>query len=91
MFVSALSAMDLVWTIFASQTGAMSELNPLGSLLIHDPWVLFAVKLGVTSLSVGLLFMLRRQPLAQQASWWSCLLLTLLTARWLTFQSMFVA
>ncbi|QDT06492.1 hypothetical protein K227x_49020 [Rubripirellula lacrimiformis] len=90
MYVSALSVMDLIWTILASQAGTMRELNPLGGQLISDPLMLAAFKIGVTSLSVGLLFALRRQPLAHQASWWTCLLLTLLTARWLTFQSMFV-
>ena len=85
------SALDLTWTILAHQAGQMQELNPLGSRLIDDPLRLIAFKVGATGLAVGLLFWLRKYCKAQLAAWWLCLILTLLTARWLMMSSMFVA
>jgi hypothetical protein len=91
ILVCALSALDLVWTMLVSQTGSMRELNPLGSRLIDDPQRLILFKFLLTSMSVGLLFALRRRWSAQVASWWTCVICTLLTARWLVFNSMFVS
>lgn len=85
------SALDLTWTILAYQAGQMLELNPLGSRLIEDPLKLIAFKVGATAVSVGLLFYLRKYCKAQLAAWWICLILTLLTGRWLMMSSMFVA
>ncbi|MEL6109540.1 MAG: DUF5658 family protein [Planctomycetota bacterium] len=88
--IGLLSAIDLFWTLAASQAGAMREMNPLGRAMIEDPLQLILFKAGVTGLAIGILYWLHRFPIAQRASWWCCLVLTLLTARWLTFQSMFV-
>jgi hypothetical protein len=85
------SALDLTWTILAYQAGQMLELNPLGSRLIGDPLKLIAFKMGATAVSVGLLFYLRKYCKAQLAAWWICLILTLLTGRWLMMSSMFAA
>lgn len=85
-----LSIVDLVWTIVASATGSMREMNPLGNDLINDPMRLIVFKAMAVTLSITLLYALHRRPIAQMASWWSCLVLTLLTARWLTFNSMFM-
>lgn len=90
VLVALLSAIDLIWTMLAYQAGSMRELNPLGSGLIADPTQLITFKVAVTSLAIALLYFLHQSPLAQRASWWCCLILTLLTARWLTFQSMFM-
>jgi hypothetical protein len=51
---------------------------------------LILFKAIAVSVTIGLLYALHRRPVAQVASWWSCLVLTLLTARWLTFHSMFM-
>jgi hypothetical protein len=91
LLVVLYSALDLTWTILAYQAGQMLELNPLGSRLIEDPLKLIAFKVGATAMSVGLLFYLRKYCKAQLAAWWICLILTLLTARWLMMSSMFVA
>jgi hypothetical protein len=85
------SGLDLAWTILAHQAGQMLELNPLGSRLVEDPLKLIAFKVGATGMAVGLLFCLRKYCQAQLAAWWICLVLTLLTARWLTLNSMFIA
>ncbi|MFG0286560.1 MAG: DUF5658 family protein [Rhodopirellula sp. JB044] len=90
VIVGLMSAVDLVWTLVAHQTGTMREMNPLGSRLIADPVQLIMFKVLITSLSIGLLFWLRELPFARRATWWCCLVLTLLTARWVTFHSLFV-
>ncbi len=91
LLVSVLSGLDLIWTLLAFQAGQMRELNPLGSRLIEDPLMLIAFKAAMTTLSVSLILALRKHRPAQVASWWACLICTLLTVRWLVFNSMFVA
>ena len=88
LIVAGLSFIDLVWTLIAHQSGAMRELNPIGNQLIGNPFLLVLFKTAVTGMSIGLLYWLRTQPLARKATWWCCLVLTLLTARWLTFHSL---
>lgn len=88
VLVVALSLLDLVWTLLASQAGTMRELNPVGGRLIDDPALLIVFKVAMTGLAAGLIFKLRYYRRAQLASWWACLILTLLTVRWLTFNSM---
>ena len=89
--VVALSALDLAWTLLASQAGQMRELNPLASQWIKHPEMLLAFKAATTFVGCGLLFALRRYHRAQVAAWWVCLLCTVLTFRWVMFNSMFVA
>jgi hypothetical protein len=88
VLVVALSLLDLIWTLLASQAGTMRELNPVGGRLIEDPATLIVFKVAMTGLAAGLIFKLRYYRRAQLASWWACLILTLLTVRWLTFNSM---
>jgi Domain of unknown function (DUF5658) len=90
-FAAAFSSFDLVWTILASNTNQMRELNPIGSQWISDPRHLAGFKVSVTSSCLALLWLLRRHKRAQIAAWWVCLILTLVTIRWLTFNSLFVA
>jgi hypothetical protein len=90
LIVGILSVVDLIWTFAASDSGLMRELNPLGRQLIDSPLQLVVFKSATISVSIGLLYWLHRSPVAQAASWWSCLVLTLTTARWLTFNSMFI-
>jgi hypothetical protein len=87
--VAALSALDLIWTLIVSRAGDMKELNPLGAALMDDPFALIALKTIATLTAVVLLFTLRQHRVAQQGAWWACLICTLLTVRWLTFNSMF--
>lgn len=89
-FVAFFSALDLVWTVLAHQAGQMRELNPLGMKMIEDPVQLIAFKVIATVVSCGILFGLRHYHIARLASWWSCLACTILTFRWLTFNSMFL-
>lgn len=91
VMVIVLSMLDLVWTLLASQAGQMNELNPIGRRLMEDPVQLTIFKMVATLFSCGLLMWLRKHPRAQLASWWLCLICTLLTFRWLVLNSMFVA
>ena len=90
LLIASLSLLDLVWTILVSRTGDMKELNPLGAALITSPTALIAMKSIATALAVVILFSLRHHRIAQLGAWWASLICTLLTIRWLTFQSMFV-
>ena len=45
-------------------------------------------KVGVTFASLALIWVLRRQKRAQIAAWWICLVLTLVTCRWLMVNSL---
>lgn len=90
VFVVLLSGLDLLWTIMASQAGQMKELNPLASNLIHDPNQLIVFKAITTVAGTGILLGLRQYRTAQTASWWMCLVCTVLTFRWLTFNSMMI-
>lgn len=91
MLIDGLSAVDLIWTLLVSQAGAMHELNPIGSRMIDDPLELIVFKVLVTTAALGLLYFCRHVPLARQASWWGCLVLTLVASRWLIFNSMFIS
>jgi hypothetical protein len=90
VLLTAMSILDVIWTILVSRTGGMKELNPLGAALIEDPQSLVILKATATSVAVGILFVIRRHPIAQRGAWWGCLICTLLTVRWLTFNSMFI-
>ena len=85
-----LGIFDLGCTLVAQQAGGFAELNPLGSQLIENPALLTAFKLTSLFLACGILLALRRYRGAQLASWWMCLLCTVLTFRWLTYNSMFM-
>lgn len=89
VIVALLSALDLIWTLVAHQSGSMRELNPIAGKLISNSTQLMVFKVSLTALALGLLFWLRNQAIARKATWWCCLVLTLLTVRWLTFHSMF--
>jgi Domain of unknown function (DUF5658) len=90
LIVGMLSVVDLIWTMVAAQSGSMRELNPIGNHLIQNPMLLVTFKVSLVGFAIVVLYRLHTRPIAQVASWWSCLVLTLLTARWLTFNSMFL-
>jgi hypothetical protein len=91
LFVVAFSALDLTWTLLAAGVNQMHELNPIGSHLIDNPRHLMGFKVGITLPCLGLLWLLRKHKRAQIAAWWICLVLTLVTVRWLLVNSMYAA
>jgi hypothetical protein len=89
VLIVALSAFDLACTVFATTASDFLEVNPFGERLLSKPWMLSTFKLGATALGAGILWSRRSYLGAQQASWWMCLVLTLVTVRWVAVQSLF--
>ncbi len=85
-----LGIFDLACTLVAQQAGGFTEMNPLGSKIVENPLLLTAFKLTSLLMACGILYALRRYRGAQVAAWWMCLLCTVLTFRWLTYNSMFM-
>lgn len=84
--IAALSIFDLVCTLIANQSAGFWEVNPLGAA-IASPGMLIVFKLVATAISVSILLGLRCYRGVQVASWWLCLGLALLAARWVVFNS----
>ncbi|MCA9119237.1 MAG: hypothetical protein H6822_22545 [Planctomycetaceae bacterium] len=89
VLIVALSAFDLACTLFATTAGDFLEVNPFGESLLSKPWMLSTFKLTATVFGAGILWSMRSYLGAQQASWWLCLVLTLVTVRWVAVQSLF--
>lgn len=85
-----LGLLDLGLTFAAREAGGFLELNPLSGQLGHNPVLLTALKTTSLLLACLILLMLRRYRGAQVASWWLCLVCTILAFRWLTYSSMFL-
>jgi hypothetical protein len=85
-----LGLFDLVLTLAAQEAGGFLELNPLSSQVGHNPVLLAALKTTSLLIACSILVMLRRYRGAQVASWWLCLVCTILAFRWLTYSSMFL-
>ena len=90
ILIGALSVFDLLCTYLASPASSFWEMNPIGASLIDQPSALVVFKLLFTAVSIGILVRLRTYRGAQMACWWACLLLTLLSIRWVAFNSFFI-
>lgn len=86
-----LGIFDLACTLVAQQAGGFTEMNPLASRIVANPLLLTVFKLTTLLMACSILYALRRYRGAQVASWWMCLLCTVLTFRWLTYNSMFMS
>lgn len=91
VLLALLGGFDLLLTLAAQQAGGFLELNPLGSQLISSPMMLTAFKMTSLLLACWILLRLRRYHGAQVACWWLCMLCTVLTFRWVTFNSLFIS
>jgi hypothetical protein len=91
LFAAAFSVFDLVWTILMANAKEILELNPIGTHLIQDPRQLAGFKVSITFACLAIIWLLRRHKRAQVAAWWICLVLTLLTCRWLLATSLVTA
>lgn len=85
--ICVLSLIDLLWTTAKSGYSHFQEMNPLGSQLLLDGTSPIVFKATTLAVSVFLLFVLRRYRGAQLASWWMCMVCTLLTFRWIVLDS----
>lgn len=86
-----MSAFDLGWTLRAAGHDSFRELNPIGSDMLSTPVGMSMFKVSAILMSCLLLLALRRYRGAQTATWWMCLVCTLVTFRWLMFESMFLS
>lgn len=87
----ALSSFDLLCTLLAQGTGKFMEINPMADALLSSPQVLIGFKLAMTAIAGLILWRLRYYRGTQIASWWICLLLTVLTVRWVAVESLLMA
>jgi len=85
------SLIILTCTLMAVHATSFWEINPFGASLSSQPAVLLGLKLSATAACVAILWNLRFYRGTQLASWWLCLGLTLLTARWVVFNSLMLA
>ncbi len=89
--ILVLSGFDLACTLLAQQSGAFRELNPVGiHLLGANALSLAGFKFTAVAGSCTILVLLRRFYGAQLASWWMCLLCTILILRWTTYNALFL-
>ncbi|MCA9047468.1 MAG: hypothetical protein KDA89_01990 [Planctomycetaceae bacterium] len=86
--IAGMSGLDLIWTLLAHQANAMTEVNPIGHKLIDNPELLILFKITLTAAALSILYTSRRHRTAQLACWWTCLILVLVTARWLTVSAL---
>ncbi|HLA85022.1 MAG TPA: DUF5658 family protein [Thermoguttaceae bacterium] len=89
--VATLSFFDLICTLLANGSMGFSEMNPLGSALLANPILLACFKITSLAIGCGILLALRRYRGAQVASWWLCLVCTILAFRWATYSSLLLA
>ena len=89
--IAILCVFDVTCTLTAAHTTSFWEINPFGASLASQPAVLLGLKLVATAACVAILWNLRFYRGTQLASWWLCLGLTLLTARWVVFNSLMLA
>lgn len=90
LVVAGLSVLDLIWTLLSVRAGIMHELNPLATQFLSSSLALTSFKIGITLSGATILYLCRYHRPAQLASWWLCMVCTLVTVRWVAFTSLFV-
>ena len=91
ILVGIMGLLDLVMTVMSFQANAMQELNPVAGELLNNIPALVTFKIGLTAFALVVLFYARAIRIAQVAAWWGCLIMTLLTARWVIFSHMAIS
>lgn len=81
--IAGMSAIDLVWTLLAHQANHITEVNPVGGVMLNEPSRVILFKVLATTLAIGILYRGRSSLFARKACWWTCLTLALLMARWI--------
>lgn len=90
ILLAVLNIYDLVCTVFATNVGALWELNPFAGSIINEDFSIIVFKLSLTVGAAILLLITRRRRLTQIGSWWAGVLYTVLILRWTMFNSMFL-
>jgi len=91
VLVAILGLFDLLCTILAQGSIGFEEINPLGGGLLNSPALLATFKIASLLFGCAILLALKRYRGAQVASWWLCLVCTVLTFRWVTYGTFFFA
>jgi hypothetical protein len=87
VLIGLLSCVDLLWTTTMSTEVHFQEMNPVGNRFLLEGASLTAFKVGSLASALALLFFLRKFKGAQMASWWTCMVCTLVTFRWIVLDS----
>lgn len=87
VLIVILGLFDLGCTLLASQSSGFAELNPLAQSLSATPVSLISIKMVTMLICCGILIGIRNYKAGHIASWWGCLLCTILTFRWATVNS----
>lgn len=91
VLVCLLSFIDLAWTTVQSQEFHFQEMNPLGHQILLSANSLVPFKIVSVLTCITLLFFLRKYYGAQLASWWICMICTLIAFRWIVLDSAMLA
>ena len=81
--IGAMSIIDLVWTLLAHQANHITEVNPVGGVMLDEPSRVILFKVLATGLAIGILYRAKTTLFGRKACWWVCLTLALLMARWI--------
>jgi len=82
VLIAGMSVIDLIWTLLAHQANQISEVNPVGNVLLGDTMRTIVFKGLATAMAIGIFHRTRQNAFARKACWWVCLTLALLMARW---------
>lgn len=91
ILLALLGLFDLICTAIAHNAGGFVELNPLCGSMLNNLVCLSIFKITLFLTACITLVSLRRYHGAQLASWWLCLICTIVAFRWLTYNSLFLA
>ena len=81
--IGGMSIIDLVWTLLAHQANYITEVNPVGGVMLDEPSRVILFKVLATGLAIGILYRAKTTLFGRKACWWVCLTLALLMARWI--------
>jgi hypothetical protein len=87
--ITIMGLADLILTLTYMQTTGMYELNPLARIMVATGGAnqLIMFKLLTISLSAGMLYLLRRHRLVEPAAWCCVLIMGVLSAHWISYNS----
>ena len=54
--IAGMSAIDLVWTLLAHQANHITEVNPVGGVMLNEPSRVILFKVLATTLAIGILY-----------------------------------
>lgn len=85
--ITLMGLADLALTLTYMRTTGMYELNPVARMMVATGGTpqLIVFKLLTLSCSAGLLYLLRRRPVAEPTAWCCALVMGLLSVHWMLY------